>query len=278
MPMTIRQIMQATPPSRRQAAEWVKITGMKVKKSPQGYPLVLAQTIASHDNKGVRKSPQPNHRYVTHIEVQGKYVVVGCSCDDFLYTFEYALAKRGAANIEYSNGEKPVDRNPKLIPGACVARGSKVMTDLGNKLIEDIKVGDRVLTLMGYQAVTACQLTEQNAKILMLNTRSGMVQVTPDHLVLAITQNVEGSDGMTAQWVAAEALELGDRLISLVPSEEPNTDKVTAEPVVYISSFTSDVFDLTVENAEHFTANSFLVHNCKHIFAVAEKLIDSGKI
>lgn len=119
MPLTIRQILSKTPPSRRQAAEWVKVTEVKVKKSPRGFPLVLAKTIAVADNKGVRKSPRPQHKYVTTIEVLSKGCIVSCSCDDFKYTWEYALTKRGSAVAEYSNGEPPVDRNPSLVPGGC---------------------------------------------------------------------------------------------------------------------------------------------------------------
>ena len=135
MPMTMRQILASTPPSRRSASEWVKIIGLKVRKSPEGYPLVLAQTIATNYPDGRRKIPQPTHRYVSTIEVRRQYVIVSCSCDDFKYTFEYALNKRGAAKIEYSNGEPPVERNPKLVPGVC-----KHLFALGKKLIETGKL------------------------------------------------------------------------------------------------------------------------------------------
>lgn len=80
MPMTIRQIMSSTPPSRRHAADYVKVTQLKVRRSPDGNPMVLAKTIASHTSDGVRKSPQPMHKYVTTLEILGKHVRVSCSC------------------------------------------------------------------------------------------------------------------------------------------------------------------------------------------------------
>lgn len=135
MPMTIRQIMAKTPPSRRNASQWVKISAIKVRKSPQGYPMVLAKTISGHSAQGVRKSPQPQHRYVTTIEVRNKHSIVSCSCDDFLFTWEVALAKNGAAQVEYSNGARPTDRNPSMIPGCC-----KHVYKLAESLIEQGKL------------------------------------------------------------------------------------------------------------------------------------------
>lgn len=47
------------------------------------------------------------------------YVTVSCSCPDFCFRFEYALAKKGASAIRYCNGESPGVRNPSLIAGCC---------------------------------------------------------------------------------------------------------------------------------------------------------------
>ena len=60
------------------------------------------------------------YTYVTTVEITPKkYCIVSCSCDDFMYTWEYTLNKKGAARIEYSNGESSKDRNPMQIPGTC---------------------------------------------------------------------------------------------------------------------------------------------------------------
>lgn len=45
--------------------------------------------------------------------------MVSCECDRFMYYFEYALMKKGAAKVKYSNGEPPVVTNPNLITGMC---------------------------------------------------------------------------------------------------------------------------------------------------------------
>jgi hypothetical protein len=55
--------------------------------------------------------------------------------NDFWSCWEYALSKRGAARIEYSNGEAPIEKNPQLIPGCC-----KHLYYLAQTLIEKNKL------------------------------------------------------------------------------------------------------------------------------------------
>jgi hypothetical protein len=61
-----------------------------------------------------------------------------------------------------------------------------------------------------------------------------------------------------------------------VPSEQLRVlelmvnSRTTVEQVVNIVKIKEpvDVYDLTVENHEHFTANGIVVHNCKHLLAL----------
>lgn len=46
-------------------------------------------------------------------------VKVSCTCDDFWSVWEFALNKKGAANIKYCNGEPPLIKNPRLVAGCC---------------------------------------------------------------------------------------------------------------------------------------------------------------
>lgn len=48
-----------------------------------------------------------------------KSVLVSCDCEDFMYTWEYALSTWGAARIKYCNGEPAVVKNPGNYPGMC---------------------------------------------------------------------------------------------------------------------------------------------------------------
>lgn len=119
MPMTIRQILLKTPPSRRQAADYCKIKEVKaVTKPSTGLVTFKAKTLSTHTPAGLKKSVW--QQYVTTIALPpAKGAVVSCTCDDFMFVWEYALAKQGAAKIEYSNGEPPIDTNPQLRPGCC---------------------------------------------------------------------------------------------------------------------------------------------------------------
>lgn len=48
-----------------------------------------------------------------------KQVVFSCDCPRFKYMWEYALWKRGAAEIRYGNGEPPNVTNKRMRPAAC---------------------------------------------------------------------------------------------------------------------------------------------------------------
>lgn len=135
MAMTIRQILGKTPPSRRSAAEYVKIKEVKVGRTKtDGRPIVKAKSFSTHTAQGKRKNYKP-YVYVSIIEVVGRNVVVSCSCDDFWSNWEVALMKQNAARQEYSNGEKPETRNPQMIPGCC-----KHLFALGKLLIDKKKL------------------------------------------------------------------------------------------------------------------------------------------
>jgi len=46
-------------------------------------------------------------------------VWVSCSCPDFLYRWEVALAHRNNSSVIYSNGAYPKITNPQMTPGVC---------------------------------------------------------------------------------------------------------------------------------------------------------------
>jgi hypothetical protein len=136
MGMTIKQVMAKTPLNRREWAKAVKLLEIKTRQNPDGYPMVLAKTLSTQTNKGLPKKKFNTNKYVTTVEVlPKKQVIVSCSCDDFLFTWEMALANKGAARHEYSNGAQPKDRNPLKIPGCC-----KHIYALGQLLVDKGKL------------------------------------------------------------------------------------------------------------------------------------------
>lgn len=138
MALTLRQIIAKTTRDRAILAREVTITKIKTGYDKgRGTPLVACSSWSPHDPKtGMRISNPP--KYITtvvglegaHKKVGAQYVEVSCQCPDFWAVWEYALNKKGAAQIKFSNGEKPVEKNPSMIPGCC-----KHVIALGNHII-----------------------------------------------------------------------------------------------------------------------------------------------
>uniref|UniRef100_A0AB39CDU2 SWIM-type domain-containing protein n=1 Tax=Pseudomonas phage HRDY3 TaxID=3236930 RepID=A0AB39CDU2_9VIRU len=61
-----------------------------------------------------------------------KRVLAQCTCENYVYTWEYANARCGAAYLIYSNGEPPVWMNPGMAVGLC-----KHLIALAKLVIED---------------------------------------------------------------------------------------------------------------------------------------------
>lgn len=118
MPMTMHGILSKTPQSRRDNSRFVVVKGSKVSRTSYGTLKYVAQTYSTHDAGGKTKIGKPAV-YTTMVETNGKQVVVECECDDFWAVWEVALNKHKAARIKHSNGEMPIDRNPRLRPGCC---------------------------------------------------------------------------------------------------------------------------------------------------------------
>jgi hypothetical protein len=115
--LTMRQIWQKTPYDRKEKIPDVRVTKPKfgISKSTK-HPTAVAITFSVETENGKPKL----FKYATSIEFMPKmYVKVSCSCPDFLYRWEYALWKNGAADIIHSNGEPPIDSNPNNVPGCC---------------------------------------------------------------------------------------------------------------------------------------------------------------
>lgn len=127
MPMTLRQIAQFTPRDRLVLARDVRVVSMKVGfNKALGRKVAIATTYSQHDpNTGLPVAKPPKYRTeIVALDDATKgfdrqYVQVSCSCPDFWSVWEYALAKKGAAVIRYSNGDSPDTRNPRYVPGTC---------------------------------------------------------------------------------------------------------------------------------------------------------------
>lgn len=126
--ITIKQILKATPKNIHTNAKYVHISKVKRgwNKKTTNPALRYTTVFSTHDSKGNKKQykPEVHQTYVeglmgTEAPIGAKYVRVSCTCPFFKFYCEAALHKHGAADIVYSNGEKPAVTNPGMIPMGC---------------------------------------------------------------------------------------------------------------------------------------------------------------
>jgi intein/homing endonuclease len=79
---------------------------------------------------------------------------------------------------------KSMDLYPKdIMKGGCLAPGVCIQTETGLKLIEDIKKGDYVLTLDGYEEVLETHI--YNKELIEIELEDGTTyKCSPDHKFL----------------------------------------------------------------------------------------------
>jgi intein/homing endonuclease len=138
-------------------------------------------------------------------------VGVRCACEGYRFFFDYSNRRAGASYgarflpyVRKTTWMPP--KNPDLIPGACVAKGTLVPSSRGLLPIEKIRVGDYVSGLLGETLVVeTSELGEKD--ILAVGIDAGYeLKVTPDHRIQVIN-----GDGLA--WKEAKDLESGDLLI-----------------------------------------------------------------
>ena len=111
---SLAKIINSTPPVRIELSSFVKITDIRVGTSrTSGKVRIVAKTRSEG-----KESDRLHYSSMLEIHGSGR-VRLSCSCDDFMYRWEYALFIRDGAQILYGNGEPPVDTNPRMKPGCC---------------------------------------------------------------------------------------------------------------------------------------------------------------
>lgn len=124
--LTIRQILAKTPSTIKVNAADVIIRTAKISRKKLKNPVFTCKAYSKYDAKGKYKG---TNYQIYDVVVEGlmgpgtsvvsKYVKVSCSCDYFWSHCEVALNAKDAADIKYSNGDKPVVTNPSMIPYVC---------------------------------------------------------------------------------------------------------------------------------------------------------------
>lgn len=197
------------------------------------------------------------------------------NCARWTFLWEYADALRGDGLIWYGNGEPPLVTNPSYYPALCIAKGELVLTLRGNTPIEQVTANDKVWTLDGWKQVLAAACTGFKDTITLKTNSGRSLTLTQDHEVYA------SLSGNPFSWIEAGDITTDHSLcfsIPLVLSQDNAQEYSVPDRVVEIikNDEGSDVYDLTVKDAEHFTANGFVVHNCKHLISFSRWLKARG--
>jgi len=94
-------------------------------------------------------------------------------------------------------------------PDACLKGDTMILTEQGDKAIKDVKIGDKVMTRVGFKPVLWSGISRKNAEMLKIETESGkVVFCTPDHKIFT-----------SAGFIRADAVRYGHELLTV--SEEP---------------------------------------------------------
>lgn len=101
----------------------------------------------------------------------------------------------------------------------CVAAGTLIVTDQGERKIEDMRAGDMVLTRNGYRRVLAAAMTNPKARIWELQTDRSVLYATTNHPVLT-----EGG------FVRLDALEYTDNVMVCVKPSPTMAESTIAIP------------------------------------------------
>lgn len=148
----------------------------------------------------------------------------------------------------------------------CFVAGTKVMTDHGNKNIEDVKLGDMVLTHLGrYRMVKGVMTHFAPEELCVINLADGnKIVCTPNHRFYADLHNGEG------EWVEARQLNHNWRLCRSELGECKFVDVINT-----VSTRPSEegelVYNLSVDFDESYAVENFAVHNCTDVSVAGKR-------
>lgn len=160
-----------------------------------------------------------------------------------------------------------------LIGGSpCFRAGSKVLTRDGYKNIEDIVVGEEVLThLNRWRKVVNVGHTD-NKQLWKIKTRNGFkFYATANHPFWAT--KVSNGDFVEHSFKAVDTLTKNDYLISLKDMDGSEKTDYDYDIIVYIEKTDriTTVYNLEVEEDHTYIVNDKIVHNCQNISLSGDK-------
>ena len=156
---------------------------------------------------------------------------------------------------------------------ACFRDGTKIMTLMGEKNIEDITEMDYVLTRKGFKKVKHAWCNGERDCI-EVNVAGTKIICTPDHRFIdSFNNEIEAQDlTKTTSLVKIDTKEWLKLLSTNIRAEKPSEQTSMPQPqLAHLTAKTSNVvgrytvYDIEVEDCHEFFANGVLVHNCAYV-------------
>lgn len=148
---------------------------------------------------------------------------------------------------------------------ACFRDGTKIMTLMGEKNIEDITETDFVLTRKGFKKVKHAWCNGERDCI-EINVEGTKIICTPDHRFIDSFNNEVKAQDLTEELTLLKAVKFRKDKYQLRPAH------LTAKTSSVVGRYT--VYDIEVEDCHEFFANGVLVHNCAYVDELDE--LDTG--
>lgn len=142
----------------------------------------------------------------------------------------------------------------------CLPKDSLVYVENGMKTLNNVKVGDNVLTSAGFRPVKNV-FVQGVQKLVKIITKSGIFRCTPNHRMA--TRNFSSPEVV---WKTAESLNSADYLLSLIDRSRFQISELNMEQVVdVVDDKEEETYDIEVDEMHEFFCNTYLTHNSAQI-------------
>lgn len=205
--MTLKQLVNGSDSLRKRGSNAVVVKQLEWTKAKNG--MLIAKALVTSEVSSTKLYKV--WITFTHETLKSKIktsslVHVQCSCSDYMYTWEYANAAHNAARLFYCNGEYPIEKNPGLAPGLCIAKGELINTDRGLIPIENVAINDHVNTLDGLRLVTDSFFTGIKNVYNIRLVNGAILKTTINHKILVFRLG-------SIKWIRAKHLNDSDYVI-----------------------------------------------------------------